>query len=241
MLIPLTLALWFVGTYNKRMIEKLHYSTGEDGQVRIDVPKDVIHDVLGRRGALYEACRDRAGYVTARGVGEGDYRVVLDLSHMSRMRTQVGEQQVKRAVGGLSELEDGARAHEASDEWLSMEIATSSVGYGHYFTDAEFRRVRYNDQWASTLGTRAMQRAARAIRSGPTDDIGVNYETSRGVSFVAGGIISSSIETDGNEYQADSATVEVKGHNLYSPGLQLICISGIIAVATAERQEWITE
>lgn len=227
-----------VTAYNTDMIERLQYTTDEAGRIIATMPVDLLHETFGRRAsALREACAAADEHVIARREDDGRYSVVIDPNRMGMASSAAGQRRIASAMHGLSELEMVASVNGCSDELVEMTISTKPVGYGHMFTDAEIRRPFMSDERISQLGTEVMRRVAVAIRT-PLDlsDIGTVFETERGASFMVSSVGSSTMDTDGNHYDSRSATIELVGHNIYAPSMQLICLSGVLRVATYARQ-----
>ncbi len=52
-----------------------------------------------------------------------------------------------------------------------------------------------------------------------------------GVTLETNPIASASLDTDGNSYNPEDSVIELSAHNMYAHEMQLICLSGLIAIA----------
>lgn len=222
------------------MIERLQYHTDEEGRIVATMPTELLHGALASKGrGLREACGSRDRYVTAGRTEDGLYKVVVDPSRMGVADSTAGRHRVATAMRGLSEIEMAARAQQCSDERIQMEIATRlNDGYGHMRTSAEIQRPFLSDKTISQLGTKAMRRVALAVRL-PIDlyAVGAVFTTDIGARFEVGATYNVAMETDPESYESGSAKIKLVGPHMYSPVGQLICLSGILRVATYEREQ----
>jgi len=106
-----------------------------------------------------------------------------------------------------------------------------------YGMNAEILRPRVSDKAAALAATHAMQQMAHDLGTYADKDIpGMVYaqvSTAQGITLETNPAGSSSMDTDGDEYEATSEKISLYAHNLYTHEMQLICISGLIALAKA--------
>ena len=120
---------------------------------------------------------------------------------------------------------------------LSIVIGFERRGYDIYGMSAEIKRPTVSDRDATLIATRAMRKMALDLGTYSAKKIPhmvyAQISTESGMSFETNPIASSTMDTDGMEYEAESERISLSGHNLYTHEMQLICISGIIALVKA--------
>jgi hypothetical protein len=152
------------------------------------------------------------------------------------------EQRARRILELLDESNIDGRWHSGEEGNASATIAIGfqQRGYGVYGMTAELDWPDLSDEAASRLASTAMRHMARAI--GLHDDVSerelrrrVYASVSRqsGITLETNPAASSSMDTDGMEYTPGGERASLYSHNLYTHSMQLVCISGIIALARA--------
>ena len=134
-------------------------------------------------------------------------------------------------------VESDIYGDEEENPDISIGIGLERRGYGIYGMSAEIMRPAVSDRDATLIATRAMRSMAYDLGTYSKKAIpGMVYAqilTESGMSFETNPVASSSMDTDGMEYEADSDRITLHSHNLYTHEMQLICISGIIALVKA--------
>src|SRR3989344_7215874 len=98
------------------------------------------------------------------------------------------------------------------------------------------------DQAVTDLMTSTVQQSARQLkymrgrrRERLEEWVHVNYQRQRGITIQTAQVGSCSLDTDGMEYDPDEETAVLYGHNLDSAEQQLICFTGLVALANASE------
>jgi len=124
---------------------------------------------------------------------------------------------------------------------LELSIGFEQRGYGVYGMEAEFDWPNLPDDQAARIATNAMRRMATDLGTYADEMLpGMVYARVRradGITLETNPVASSSMDTDGTEYRASSERVTLYAHNLYTHEMQLICISGLIALAGAGKED----
>ena len=165
------------------------------------------------------------------------YPLFLDATSVRRMGDdrQGREETAARFLTYLDE--SGIDGYDEENPDVAIMIGYESLGYGVYGMRAEINRPTISDRDATLVATRAMRQMANDLRTYPKREIpGMVYAQILGESGMVletGGNNSSSMDTDGTRYKPTSDRITLHSHNLYTHEMQLICISGIIALAKA--------
>lgn len=125
--------------------------------------------------------------------------------------------------------------HQTSD--LEVQIGYHRYAYGIFRISAEIARPKVSDEVATIVATQAMRQMAYDLGT-YTDSLipGLVYaQVSRadGITLESNSAGSCSMDTDGMHYDETSEMISLGDHNLYTHQMQLICISGLIALAKA--------
>lgn len=167
------------------------------------------------------------------------YKLFVDATAVSRADTlHEGEARAKQILQLLDESNIGNRYQTGrNDSDLSVQIGYKQRGYGVYGLHAEIARPTVPDDEATRVATQAMRRMAHDLGLYPDAQIpGMVYARVshvQGITLETSGEGSCSLETDGGSYDQTSETIELYPHNLYAHQMQLVCISGLIALVKA--------
>ncbi len=167
------------------------------------------------------------------------YELFLDATAVRRAKDQ--QERESRAEQFLRYLDESNIGYDRGDNSqvpdLEIQIGYTSQGYGVYGMHADILRPTLPDNQASAIATQAMRKMAHDLGTYPDKDIpGMVYahiSQEYGMTFETNPAASSSMDTDGQHYSPTSERVELYAHNLYTHEMQLICISGLIALAKA--------
>jgi hypothetical protein len=192
----------------------------------------------------------RAKEITLTASSEGTTSIGLMLARIGRRSEAVRQGHLLSAVAVLdvlSYLPDGD-----DDRLRDLTIEQSGVGAdGRRRIDATIMWPEMHEADTSGFATRTMRLIARQLdydrdqfnRSRYEGHIGAvlqrypsaDSDVVSGASFIANAQGSCATETDGNTYDPSKPSFELTSHNIYSREQQLICLAGMIAVATADQ------
>jgi hypothetical protein len=171
------------------------------------------------------------------------YELFLDATAVRRSDDDfIREEKAKQILKLLDESNIGhdwmpGQGEEREIPDLEIQIGYTRVGYGIFRMSAEIARPKVSDEVASAVATQAMRQMAHDLGIYSDKHIpGLVYAQisgSQGMTFESNSAGSSSMDTDGMEYDATSERISLGDHNLYTHQMQLICISGLIALAKA--------
>jgi len=148
----------------------------------------------------------------------------------------------ERARGILELLDESGINHGGRNgvgqHGFEVHIGRVRYGYGVFRMSAELKWPAVSDQSASNIATDAMRRMARNLGIYKDKNIDslvyANVRRSDGITLETNPAGSCGMDTDGMKYSPDSETVSLIDHNLYTHEMQLVCISGLIALANAK-------
>jgi hypothetical protein len=162
------------------------------------------------------------------------YPLFLDASAVKRQDDR--EERERRAETILQYVQE---ANTAQD--LDLSIGFEQRGYGVYGMQAELQWPNVPDDQVSYFATTAMRQMAKDLGTYSNDMLpGMVYARVRrsdGITLETNPVASSSMDTDGTEYHETAERVTLYAHNLYTHEMQLICISGLIALAKAGEED----
>ena len=167
------------------------------------------------------------------------YELFIDATAPQRLEPQDRNAAVVRILELLDESNIGNywRIDGSGNTDLEVQIGYERRGYGVFGMHAEIVRPTVSDSRATEVATKAMRQMAHDLGTYPDKDISklvyAQVSTTHGISLETNSLISCTIDTDGDEYDANSEKIALSAHNLYSHEMQLICISGLIALAKA--------
>lgn len=101
---------------------------------------------------------------------------------------------------------------------------------------------KLSDNVLSGLVAMAMRRTARQLKYGVVDKrsyvdsmVYGSVRRERGITLETNPVGSCSLDTDGSEFESSDERLNLYGHNLYSHEQQLICFTGAVALAYADK------
>jgi len=170
---------------------------------------------------------------------DDSYQLFLDATSVRHIKSQAErEEKTAQLLRYLDESNighDWARGEVVPD--LEIGIGYNRIGYGVFGMDATILRPSISDEEATFIATRAMRQMAHDLGTYSDKDIPgmvyANVSTEQGMTLETNPAAASSIDTDGSEYDPLSERIFLYSHNLFSHESQLICISGLIALAKA--------
>jgi len=216
----------------------------EEGLIGADVPYNLFHKVAGSSlgGGLRDILTDSEHqYARVESGHNGIFALRFDLGLIAR--TIHNDDDIfaprDRKLNGVIDTFNGLSAMgdylengdpRLPDVHMSTEITSHDRLSGFILT-----RPSLPDDLLARAATEAMGTGARQLEMGYPYDTGALIDRN-GMEFVANPIASATIGTDGMEYSHGSPRIELYSHNLYTPTMQLVCFSGIIAVLEEERR-----
>ncbi len=217
------------------MAENLQYFFDESG-IGIDVPYDIFHRAALGDMDFIDAIKlppsQKVLDIDESGKG---IRLRPRLKRIGAIQDHVKKstriKQVARVISGVSV----STPTERQDPMLNVYMSTHRLQDGTRLPMyAEVKRSTEDNIIMGQIATDSMRRTARELKYcggdildsmvyAQVDDNGVTLETNP--------LASSSLDTDGSDYDNDSETIKVYAHNLYSHEMQLICLTGLIRLA----------
>lgn len=167
------------------------------------------------------------------------YQLFLDATVVRRAKDREEQEAKTRQI--LEYLDESNIGHNKILEYqgsdLEIQIGFERRGYGVFGMTAEILRPTVSDREASHIATEGMQQMARNLGIYSDNQIpGMVYafiSQEQGMVFETNPAGACSMDTDGMEYDPMSERISLNSHNLYTHEMQLICISGLIALAKA--------
>jgi len=167
------------------------------------------------------------------------YRLFVDATAVRRSEDdeekELKARQILRLLDQSNIGNEWTEAYQPTD--LEILIGYTPLGYGAIGMSAELNWPKVSDETASLIATQAMRQMAHDLGMYPDRQIpGLVYaqvDRRFGITLETNPAGSCSMDTDGGEYEQDSERVSLVSHNLYTHQMQLICISGLIALAKA--------
>ena len=167
------------------------------------------------------------------------YELFLDATAAQRLELQDRNDAVRRILEILDESNIGNywRTDGYGNADLEVQIGYEQRGYGVFDMSAEIVRPTVSDNFATLIATQAMRQMAHDLGTYPDKDISslvyAQVSTTDGITLETYPIGSCSMDTNGDKYNENSEKITLSAHNLYTHDMQLICISGLIALARA--------
>lgn len=166
------------------------------------------------------------------------YQLFLDATVVGRESDQFArEEKAARILELLDDSGIGRAGRDGIDnpDFL-VQIGFSRAGYGVFGMNAELLWPSVSDKVASELATSAMRSMARDVGLCSEDQINrmvyASVSRAHGITLETNPIGSCSLDTDGSDYRSDQDRVSLYAHNLYTHEMQLVCLSGLIAIAS---------
>ena len=170
------------------------------------------------------------------------YELFVDASVPAGDSTEYSRrEQERKAESVLRILDESAISYRSSvpeaalPNTLRVGIGFQRQGYGVYGLQARMRWPELSDEEASRRATQAMQAMARTTRLLPEHlidtSVYAHFSRRRGVDLETNPAGASGLGTSGQDYTPHRETISLYGGNLYSHRMQLVCISGLLAVA----------
>lgn len=215
------------------MTDRLKYGF-ESGRLSLEAPKELF-ELVGASDDRFQEIVTRSKTGKTIDVEQGDNDVLLSFN--TKKAGNSPDSQVRRhrsdELTYVLESLNAFAMPEQADPLLTVWMGSIPVGYGdigmHAWTvwpeeEPDILLERINP---------IMQRIAVELQTMPQRVVkkGVSAKISReyGLTFEANDVGSCSLDTDGSDYNPQDTAIELYGHNIYSPEIQLICLSGLIA------------
>lgn len=192
------------------------------------------------RYELVEGGINIVGFKTPQG---DESELFLDATAVRRsVDNETRERNTRRILEILDETGIGGRVHTREQEErpnLSEDIGFTRRGYGVFGMTAEILWPNLSDKEATHEATQAMRAMAHNLGTYSDEEmplyVAAEVNRSYGITLETNPVGSCSMDTDGSEYayqlsEGGTERVTLHAHNLYTHEMQLICISGLIAL-----------
>ena len=214
------------------MTERLNYGLNGNN-VFLDTPNEIIDTLRDTDEDYAQQLSTRNRYMSV-DPGEKISRLEVQAAYMGDARERsIVPRRVTRALRLLNSAANLATPDQ-QDENLSVGMGAESP-VAKLFMQARFRWPDESDEILQEHATAAMRQTATDLRFYPKRQINQEVfaiiDRKQGVTFETNVIGSCSLDTDGYKYRPENPEVIVYGHNLHNSAMQLICLSGLIAVA----------
>lgn len=209
-----------------------------DSRMTLDVP-NVVFDATMEKGEWFRRIVEfpaRQRVVTANPIENG-VRLQLNTKKGGNIQDRVTKHdRCKQMVTAIEEIA-AQTPDKLQDQRLRVEIGTSPISDSdRYGFNATIKRPDTNISVVQSVATKAMRQTATDLRYMPKSILAgsvyallhENY-----MSLETNPMGSCSLDSDGMEYEPASPTVNLYAHNIYNHEMQLICLSGLIAIANA--------
>lgn len=219
------------------MAETLRFGF-EKTRMCLDVPQDIMDNAVDsgcytKQVLTFAQPEDRV--VTSRPI-EGGRRLTFSTQKTGRLPDRLKRDRCKQMVVVVDEVTQAA-PDDRQDPSLSVEMGVDYINNGDRL--GFNARVRWPDADpidVQIAATRAMCRTAKSLRYMadvcPVEDlVYAQVDRERGVTLETNPMASASLDTDGDSYNLDDPVIDLSAHNMYSHEMQLICLSGLIAIA----------
>jgi hypothetical protein len=219
------------------MSENLHFDF-EGTRMCLDVPHDIMQTSLAKSRSFSRILNltDPKYRVIDYTVGDGSTRLLFKTRKIGHSLEEIKESKCGQILSVVNTALTFAR-DDRQDPNLEMTIGLNPIGRGdRYGFDALVKWPEKNEAEVASSTTQAMRRTARDLRyvepSTSLDDmVYARLRRRSGVTLETNEIASSSLDTDGQSYDPHNPTIDLSAHNLYSHQMQMICLSGLIAIA----------
>jgi len=221
------------------MIETLRYGY-EDSRMYVDVPQDIFDTAMTESEYLAKIIEYRAQQrvVNAESM-DGGTRLLLNTKRAGNIKYDyVKEDRAKQMVYAFSAVATYSSEYQR-DPRLSVDMGVSRLADGARLgMMAAVAWPERTDREVQTLTTSAMRQTASELKYvSPTSFIPeivyAQVYREHGVTLQTNPIGACDLGTDGMHYKPEDPTIELNAHNVYSHSMQLICLSGLIAIARA--------
>lgn len=217
------------------MTEFLTYGHN-DGAIELSIPDDIFQQATNEYEILAGTLglpSDQALFV----VDKVNDRTILttDLDKIAESQPEK-EIRLARVVYALGAVAEVAMLEGRKDPTMEVMMGVKVLVDGSRLgMKGRLNRALGDDGKLQAHATTIMRRTARRLQYMPESildgSVYAMVHNNHGVAIETNPMGSCSLDTDGMTYQRDSDSVNVWGHNIYSHEIQVICLSGLIAVA----------
>lgn len=217
------------------MSETLQFNFHET-KMCLDVPQNIFDETLSK-GEYFSRI---VGFHAQRRVVDttnidGGVRLSLNMKRAgSSADRRVKHDRCRQLITAVEEVA-AITPKDQQDPNLSVEIGIEPIGGSNrYGFNAVVKRPVASPSIVQNAATTAMRQTAEELRYMPKSILSNSvyaHMTESYVSLETNPVGSCSLDTDGVEYEPDSSDINLYAHNLYNHEMQLICLSGLIAIA----------
>ena len=217
------------------MTEFLTYGHN-DGAIELSIPDDIFQQATNEYEILASTLglpSDQALFI----VDKANDRTILttDLDKIAESQPEK-ETRLARVVYALGAVAEVAMLEDRKDPMMEVMMGVKVLADDSRLDmNGRLNRPLDDDGQMERRATAAMRRTARRLQYMPESILDslvyAEVHNSHGVTIETNPMGSCSLDTDGDYYRPDSESADVYGHNIYSHEIQVICLSGLIAVA----------
>ena len=219
------------------MSENLQFGF-DHGRMCLDVPHDLMGSALARSRSfsyimnLTEPERQVIGHR----MGDDSTRLLFRTKKIGQYSRLMASQKSRQAVSVIDSIVTHT-PDSRQDPRLLVEMGLEPMGTSdRYGFHARVMWPESDMLTAAKEATHMMRRTAHDLRHAMSkrslnDMVYAQLDRNRGMTLETNPIASASLDTDGDSYSPEDEAAELWAHNLYSHQMQLICLSGLIAIA----------
>jgi hypothetical protein len=218
------------------MAENIRYIYDETG-IGMEVPYDIFHKTASRDMTFIDVIKLEPRQKII-GIEELGTALIVrpNLKRIGAISDDTKKERRTFQTAYVLDAIANAASPERRDPLLHVEIGVQRLRDGtRVGMRAEFPKIDGDLEARNRYATNAMRVTANTLRYCPKtllDMVGAQYDDS-GVTFQVNDIGACTLDTDGQTFDSEDELVEVYAHNLYSHEMQLICLSGLIAITRA--------
>lgn len=209
----------------------------EKTRMCLDVPQAIMNDAVDKGdylGRILRFAQPKDRVVISKPIEEGR-RLIFSTRRAGNLPDKYKRDRCKQMVIAINEVVQAA-PDNLQDPSLALELGDDYINDGDRFGFNAYVKWPDADLVAvQDIATKAMHRTAKDLKYAQGCNLnGMVYaQLSRqyGVTLETNSIASASLDTDGTSYNPEDSVINLSAHNMYSHEMQLVCLSGLIAIA----------
>lgn len=221
------------------MIERMWYGH-QESRIYVDIPQDIFDVAMAETKYLAKIIEFRAQQRVVEVESlDGGRRLLLNAKRAGNIKSDfVKEDRAKQMVYALAAVASHSLENQL-DPNLTVDMGVNRLGDGERLGMTAFVTwpARPESEVQTTATSAMRQTASELSYISPASLIAgsvyAQLDRRHGVSLQTDLMGSCDIGTNGMFYKPESPVIELNAHNLYSHSMQLICLSGLIAIARA--------
>ncbi|MDN5275995.1 MAG: hypothetical protein JWN33_644 [Candidatus Saccharibacteria bacterium] len=220
------------------MTERLRYENYDDGII-LRIPDEVMEKVIDSETLLRTfSLPAKQRVVNFESKGQEGANITLNYTKAGSMRDHVVRGNAFTQLTKVSTEVASLVPYDLEDPALNVNMSREYINAGDRLgMSAELAWPELADQDIQQVATDAMRSSAVNLRYASRRIIpSLVYalvSRSEGITLETNPAGSCSLDTDGMHYDPEASKVELYAHNLYAREMQLICLSGLVAIARA--------